>query len=134
LGTMKHKLVRFIAGLMRHGNQDTVEETVEVLNQYLPSGSGFDNGTQLDIAASSEDKLVFHTSFHHMSEHGYFLKWTEHTVTITPAFHGINIKVSGRNYRDIKDYIAECFEYDLCEDMSDALMEKYIAIVKANCA
>lgn len=79
----------------------------------LPSGSGFDNGTKIDLDASHAEKLVFQTSYHHMTD-GYYCGWTEHTVTVTPSFvNGVNIRVSGRNYNDIKDYIAEQFDYAL---------------------
>lgn len=78
--------------------------------EKLPSGGGFDNGTQLDLDASTPDKLVFTTAFQHMSDHGYYDGWTEHTVTITPSFiGGVTVKVSGKNRNDIKDYIAEVF-------------------------
>lgn len=83
-----------------------------LVREYMPSGAGFDDGTQLVLAKSSADKLVFVTSFHHMDEHGYYDGWTAHTVTVTPSFIGrMNIEVSGRDRNRIKDYIAEVF-YD----------------------
>ena len=37
-----------------------------MVKHYLPSGSGIDNGVKLDFIKSTERKLVFRTSFHHM--------------------------------------------------------------------
>lgn len=84
------------------------ERIEQLVRNYLPSGSGFDNGTTLDLNASHADKLVFCTAYHHMVE-GYYDGWTEHTVTVTPAFNHFHLRVSGRNRNDIKDYIADVF-------------------------
>ncbi len=84
-----------------------------ILRNYLPSGCGFDNGTEIDIENSSSEKLVFHTSFHHMNENGMYDGWTEHKITVKPSFFGLNISVSGRNRNDIKDFIAEEFLHRL---------------------
>lgn len=40
---------------------------------------------------------------------GMYVGWTEHTITVTPSFIGLNVKVSGRNRNEIKDYIADHF-------------------------
>ena len=130
-------LIKMLSSLTRHTNRDTAIETAEYINaNILPSGSGFDNGTQFDVENSTMDKLVFTTSFHHMSEHGYYTKWTDHTVTVTPSFHGLNIKVSGRNRNDIKDHIAECFDCLLTSPKAhadmDLLRQEYVAIAKSN--
>ena len=77
--------------------------------ECLPSGSGFDAGTTIDREKSGPDRLVFLTSFHHMNATGYYDGWTEHTVTIRPTFTGPDIRVSGRNRNDVKDYIVDTF-------------------------
>lgn len=81
-----------------------------LVKEGLPSGSGFDAGTTLDLDASTPNKLVFETAFHHMDAHGFYDGWTHHTVTVTPALHvGIAVKISGRDRNAIKDYIGEQF-------------------------
>lgn len=81
----------------------------ELISAHMPSGSGFDNGTTLDLDASHGAKLVFTTAFHHMTE-GFYSSWTEHTITVTPSFiHGFHMRVSGRNKNDIKDYVGDTF-------------------------
>jgi hypothetical protein len=92
----------------RHG------EHIKRLLEYFPSGSGFDNGTHLDWEHSTEEKLVFDTAFHHMNENGMYDGWTEHSVTVRPSLQfGFTLSISGRNRNDIKELIAQDFDYTL---------------------
>lgn len=103
-------------------------ETIErLVDQHLPSGSGFDSGTKLDLDASREDKLVFVTSFHHMNQNGFYDGWTEHTVTVTPSLSDrFHLRVSGRNRNDVKDYIHESFDVALRTDVTyDLYLERF---------
>lgn len=96
---------------------DVNEDRLSILQDALPSGSGFDSCTTINVEKSSNHKLVFDTSFHHMDDNGYYDGWTEHKVTVTPRFDGsFDVHVSGRNKNDIKDYIAETFYNVLSED------------------
>ena len=84
-----------------------IEELVE---KYLPHGSGFDAGTHFIVEESNRDKLVFKTAFHHMNENGYYDGWTEHKIIVTPdLLFGFNIKITGKNRNDIKEYIYSQF-------------------------
>jgi hypothetical protein len=90
---------------------EDAEYRIEVLEQSLPSGAGFNSGTEFLAGESSDNKLVFRTEFHHTSEHGSHLRWTEHKVIVTPDFRfGFDLRVTGRNYRYIKEYITEVFQ------------------------
>jgi hypothetical protein len=81
-----------------------------MVQHAMPSGGGFDGGTMLDRARSNEDRLVFVTSFHHMNEDGFYDGWTEHEIFVTPSLlHGFDLRITGKNKREIKDYIAESF-------------------------
>jgi hypothetical protein len=85
---------------------DKHEERIErLVKDFMPSGSGFNSGTKIDLDSSHAGKLVFDTSFHHMTENGYYDGWTDHTVTVTPSFQGFDIRVSGRDRNDIKEVI-----------------------------
>ncbi len=90
------------------------ESTIDSLvADYMPSGSGIDNGTTLDND-STPNKLIFTTAFHHMNDGGMYDGWTEHRVIITPDLaSGFDIKVTGRDRNDIKDYLAETFHQAL---------------------
>jgi len=89
----------------------------ERIDDYFPHGSGFDNGTKIDLEASNDDKLVFTTAFHHMNDGGMYDGWTEHTVTVLPSlgleFH---LKISGRDRNGIKEHISEQFQMALSQE------------------
>ncbi|MFA4971508.1 MAG: hypothetical protein WC683_02765 [bacterium] len=94
-------------------HRETIEQLV--LNR-LPHGSGFDNGCTFDFDASTGEKLVIHTSYHHMNDVGMYDGWTEHTVIVKASLvHGIVLRITGRDRREIKDYIHEIFQCSLTE-------------------
>jgi hypothetical protein len=99
-----------------HGkHRDLIESLAK---NFMPHGSGFDSGTQFDFDVSTPDKLQFHTAFHHMNDAGIYDGWTEHTVTVKASLaFGFDLKVSGRDRNDIKDYIAQAFEDALRQDI-----------------
>lgn len=85
-----------------------------ILKNYFPHGSGFDMGTKLVYEKSTPNKLVFQADFHHMDEHGYYDGWSEHEVIVTPSLaFGFDVKVTGRNKRNIKEYISDTFHHAL---------------------
>jgi hypothetical protein len=51
-----------------------------------------------------------------MNTHGYYEGWTEHKVIVTPSWHGFNIRVTGKDKNQIKEYITETFHYVLNEE------------------
>lgn len=86
------------------------QQVLEWVKEFFPSGSGFDCGTKIDLDASSADKLVFNTSFHHMNDCGMYDGWTEHTVTVKPSLaHGFSVTITGRDRNGIKEYMHDCF-------------------------
>ncbi len=88
----------------------------ELVDSFMPSGSGVDNGTKLDFDRSHSERLVFTCGYHHMNDGGMYDGWTEHTVKVTPSLvSGFDVNVSGRNRNDIKSYLAELFDYDLSQ-------------------
>jgi len=94
------------------------DKCLAVVKDYMPSGSGVDSGTKLDLDASTDEKLVFDTSFHHMNDGGMYDGWTEHTVTVTPSlWNRIKIRISGRDRNDIKDYLHEIFHDALTQEI-----------------
>lgn len=90
-------------------------DAIDSLARLLPSGSGFDRGTQIDKDNSRQSRIVLETAFHHMDDNGYYCGWTNHLVIITPCFEGFDVRVTGRNYRQIKDFIADTFHTALLE-------------------
>lgn len=84
-------------------------QRLDELEKQLPSGSGIDCGTHIDRSRCSAERIELACSFHHMNEHGYYTHWTEHRIIVTPAFSSINIRITGKNDNDIKDYLHDTF-------------------------
>jgi hypothetical protein len=96
------------------------ERAKRLTKEYMPSGSGFDMGTNLDKDRSTGDKLVLTTAFHHMDEHGYYTVWTDHTVIVESSLiHQFTLYVSGLDRNDIKQYISDCFYNCLTQEFCE---------------
>ena len=105
----------------------TIERLVE---EHLPSGSGFDSGTHLCLDHSQAEKLIFTTSFHHMNEHGFYDGWTEHEVIVGPSLpHGFCLEIRGEDRDDIHNYIGDVFHEALTKEIDD---QSDIVLVKVN--
>lgn len=90
------------------------EEDIRKLTDELPHGSGIDGENEIDLDRSTSEKIVLHTSYHHMDENGMYDGWTEHTLTVTGSLQfGFGMKISGPNRNDIKDYLHETFADEL---------------------
>lgn len=92
---------------------ELARHNLNVLQEMLPSGSGIDSGAKIEIDVCKRDKIFLSCDFHHMNENGYYTQWTYHTITVTPAFTGFNIVVSGQDHNDIKDYLTEVYYAEL---------------------
>ena len=118
-------LIQARANCTAAGNAEWFERhtyrAAAIVAEYMPSGSGFDNGTLIDFDASAPDKLVFHTAYHHMDENGMYDGWTEHNVTVRPSLaFGIYIHISGRDRNGFKEYSHDCFHSALTADVVPA--------------
>lgn len=90
----------------------------DITKNILPSGSGFDCGTTIDLDESGPERVVLRTEFHHMDDGGYYDGWTDHTILITPSLQfGFELRITGKNRNDIKDYIYQIFEQVLNEEI-----------------
>lgn len=104
------------------GNQHWMDLAEEALHhierEILPSGSGFDSGSRIDLDESKPDKLVIRAEFHHMDDSGGYCGWSSHHVIVTPCLaHGFNMRVTGKDKRGIKEYIADVFHHCLDSEM-----------------
>ena len=88
------------------------------MKSTAPDGSGFDNGTEMDYSKCNAKRLVFKTSYHHM-EDGYYTKWSQHEVILTPSFDGFDMRITGRDKNMIKDYIGDVFAEWLNTEVKD---------------
>lgn len=111
---MKQALYQHIANLFHAYNKAPIAEwkisheqnLKKLIKNHMPSGSGFDNGTTFDFQNSTIDKLIFHTSFHHMNIYCEYDGWTKHKITVKPSFlYGMTISITGTNRNEVKDVI-----------------------------
>lgn len=88
-------------------------ETIDRLcHTFMPTGSGFDAGTMLDVNRSSAEKLIFASAYHHMDANGYYDGWSDLTITVKSSLQfGFNIKITGlrRKNRHDMDYMMDTF-------------------------
>ena len=87
------------------------EDAIQALEDFLPHGSGFDNGTSVDMDRSSRKRVVLNTSYHHMTEAGFYDGWTDHDVILKPVFGPCkyDMRITGRDRNQVKDYIGDTF-------------------------
>lgn len=119
---MRRPLYQVLAQLVNaHGNTENEEwrerhraRIAELVREHMPSGGGFDAGTEIDLPYCGDQSLRFRVDYHHMNEHGYYDGWTSHIVTVRASLaHGFLLSISGPNRNDIKDYIGETFDHAL---------------------
>jgi len=111
---------------LKTNNQEWVDkhekDIKKYLDEYLPRGSGIDNGMFFSPLQSDDNKMVICSSFHVLDENGFYDGWIDFTVEIYPAFlGGIDLKIEGNftnrvncvkeDASDIKEYLYEVF-YD----------------------
>lgn len=127
---MKRKLYKALASTIQArlncieaGNTEWRDEHEERLQEYqemLPSGSGFDSGTTIDLDASTGEKIVLNTGFHHMDDSGMYCGWSYHKIVVTPSLvFDFDLQITGRNIRDIKEYLYDMFHTALSAEEPD---------------
>lgn len=95
---------------------DIHTETLDQAEKLLPSGSGLDSGTKIDIGRSTEKRLVLTFGFHHMDDNGMYDGWTEHEheLIVTPSLTSdFDLRITGPDRRQIKDYLYEVYDHAL---------------------
>lgn len=126
---MQRTLIQAIASAIEarrncetNGNKEWFARHTDAIRSYakmLPHGCGIDFGCEIDVDKSTGSKVVITTAFHHMNDGGMYDGWTDHTVTVRPAFRGIEIAISGRNRNQIKDYLYETFDSALTQTIEE---------------
>jgi len=125
---MNNKLYKHIAGTLQAYQRcietnnitwkDKHEEKLNKLVDQLPSGSGIDAGIELDFEKSKPNKLIFNFSFHFMDDCGMYDGWIDYKLTVIPdLYNDFSLWITGRNKREIKDYLYEIFDYALRQEI-----------------
>lgn len=116
------RIARLIDGYRRILGETEMKQSIEkeihaFVKEHMPSGSGWDEGTKIDLVESSDRRLVFRGSFHHMNADGFYVGWTEHTIDVQASMAtGFKIRVTGRRKNGITDYLYELFDHALTMD------------------
>lgn len=92
-------------------------EKLDLLDTYLPHGSGIDTYCKVDREKSNFEKVYILCEFHHLNENGYYEGYTDHKIIVTPNFDGIALNISGKNKNQIKDYLYDLFSYELQKEI-----------------
>ena len=97
----------------------------KLTKEYMPDGSGVDSGVTFSHSNSKTDHLVFNFSFHHMNEAGFYTNWTNHVLHVTPSLaNGYDMRITGNNRNDIKEYFYQIFSHCLDMDVEQALNQE----------
>jgi len=94
-----------------------IEATVE---EYMPSGSGVDTGTTLNLEKSTPDRLVFDASYHVMNEAGFYVGWIDFQVIVKPSLaFDFDLSIRGQfgKYQDIKEYLYNLYSDALGQEV-----------------
>src|SRR3990172_7258877 len=63
------------------------------------------------------ERIILYGGYHHMNESGMYDGWTEHEIWVRASLvSGIDLKITGRDRHEIKDYLYEMFQYALTRD------------------
>lgn len=134
---------------IERGNKDWQNKHTEMLEyiarDVMPSGSGIDSGTKIDLPECKPERLVFTVAYHHMNEGGYYDGWTEHSLIVTPSLQfGFNLRITGRDRNQIKDYLHDVYHTALsapwinplyrCNELQQELTRLTTAVTAANLA
>ena len=121
ISSIASEISRLEYAYKREGTQEIIDSATSRLSELddeLPSGSGIDSGCKIDLDSSTSEKIVITFGFHHMNDGGFYDGWTEHKLTVKPSFlFGIDLKISGRDRNQIKDYLYDLFSFELKKEI-----------------
>ena len=101
---------------MKHGQR--LQMIVDI---YLPSGSGIDDGCSINVSDSTPEKIIIQSSFHTMNSNGFYGKWIDLSVTVRASLQfGLDLKIVGQfgKDQDLKDHLDETFQYCLIQEVT----------------
>lgn len=114
-------------GCIDMGNSDY--ETIHrdkldmMAREYLPSGSGVDNGTTIDVDRCTLDSMVLRFGWHYMNEDGYYCGWINFVVGITASLRwGFDVQIAttdtdkDEQVDGLLDYLHDLYQNALAEE------------------
>lgn len=126
------KVINALANAIANIEKDWAEDLLHILErEYLPSGSGIDNGCKVLVHESNPNRIVIKVDYHHMNEVGFYDGWTTHKVIITPSLQfGFDVRITGKDRRGIKDYLADVISHALEQDFDSVDWAKHAKATK----
>jgi len=118
------KLYQKIARVLSQKDIILQGEQLTLLQELLPNGNGMRRQINcMILLESTKKRIVIGTAYWHPNDNYETSRWTEHKVVITPSFEGeINIRITGKNENNVKDYLYDIFR--------EALMKEYVVFKK----
>lgn len=129
---MKRKVYEALANRVQayhscltNGNLEWADKHEEVIldlvENYLPRGGGFDVGTCIVLEKSDGRRVLrLDTSFHKLNNMGYYDGWYDYTVkVVADMIGGIDVNARGRNVDGLRDYVEETFYEALQQEVDD---------------
>lgn len=98
-------------------------EALEQFEDLLPSGSGIDCGTKINIEKSTAKALWLSFSYHHMNENGMYDGWSEHELVVTPSLtSNFDLRITGRDRNQVKDYLYDVYQSNLSDEIDSEVI------------
>lgn len=95
-----------------------VDSRKKFLRDKLPSGGGFNSGTEVDADPKECHKEYYlDTAFWEYQEPGFLVEVHEFPVTVCAVFGGFEISLPPSCGPDIREYVADTFYHLLKEDV-----------------
>jgi len=123
-------LSRKFNGISSNTYSDQLKEHIEeVIEDYFPSGSGFDTGCSFDFFKSKVDRLVINIPYHCMDDNGSYDEWVYPELIITPSLsYGFNMRVNWKGYIGKYKYVLhEYFQNLFSETLENEIEYKTIS-------
>lgn len=114
------KLYQKIAKVLSQKNWAKKTKELSLLQELLPNGYGIreHEGLAVILLESTKKRIVIETTYWHPNDSYETSRGTVHQVVITPSFEDeINIRVTGQNENNVKEYLEDIFR--------EALMKEY---------
>ncbi len=96
------------------------EEKLEKLETLLPSGSGIDSGTKINLEDSKPNMIILDSSYHVMAD-GYYTHWIDFEVIVLPSLSFpfmLDIDAAWDDGNDdIQDHLYQTYEMNLSEEL-----------------
>ena len=98
-----------------------------IAQDYLPSGSGIDCGTKINLRHTNDRQIILTGNYHVLNDVGYYTHWIDYTVYVLPSLIGhIDITIAGDFFNEegeedenLKDYLYDIYHECLTSEYKE---------------